>query len=174
MAQKEITIAQALTYKKRLASAISKTTSDIQKYNSVTLHVKENKDGEEVGTEAPNRNGLDIQKLLDYRKQLKDEMIELKLNLWRSSDAMRKLILQLAEIKDEVTFLSQLDTKDGRAANEDRYDYEDKLKKYDAVVKKAEVDQKLLELTRQIDATQSTIDEFNHSNKIVVNDIGLL
>jgi hypothetical protein len=154
----KLSIAQALTYKKRVVEALTGTSDDLKKYNSVITF-----DG------VANRDGVDIKSLISRRTQLKNYLVGLKLALWKASEEIRESILTLAELKDDVVFWSALTTTDGKS--KDRYESEVSI--HDAVYKKSDVNETVRDLKRNIDQKQQLIEAFNHTHFVEIEDIGI-
>ena len=156
----KLSIAQALTYKKRVGEAILKASEDVKTYNSVEVF---NEEGE------ANRDDVDVKKLVEHRDNLKHHMISLKLALWEASAKIRQDILVLAELKDDAVFWASVETKHGKFKDK----YETTATEKNAVYKKTEVDTKIVQIKKEIDKKQQEIESFNHTNFVEVEDVGI-
>jgi len=158
MAVTTLSIAQALVYKKRVIQELTKVSSEIAKYNSVEIFENE---------AFANRDGVDINTLVQRREELKTHLIQLKLVLWDESQSIRPDILKLAELKDDMMFWGTVDTKHGKVKDK----YESEPSNFDACIKKQEVEQTKLDIQREIDRIQNQIDKFNYTKDITIDMI---
>lgn len=155
----EMSIAQALVYKKRVIEALAKYSSDVQTYNSVAVY----------DPQLPSRDGVDVAQLVEKRKILKEHLVALKLKLWDASRDIRENILKIAELKDDATFWASVSTKSGTSKER----YETEAVAYDAVFNKQQIDKVLSEIKKMIDKLQSTIDTFNYTHTVSIDEIEL-
>ena len=146
------TLAQSLITKKRLAQKISDVGSDIQAYNS---------------TAADQDREVDVRELDTEKTKLINEMIELKLKIFEATAPIRRQILEIGELKAEISFLKNLDTKRGKRREGSAF-REGAVVEYDAIITKAEVDSRTSELQKKIDLTQQKIDNHNRETEINV------
>lgn len=154
-----MTLARALTYKKRVAERLSQVEENILIANSVI-----------AGTERE----VDVDALIQERRRLVGHMIDLKLKIMRATDPIRGLILSLAEFKSENEFYQRITTTHGAITNPyGRFGEGAAIITYDAVVRKSDVDELTRKNNANIDQTQEEIERHNYNTKITVEDIGL-
>ncbi len=151
----DLTLAKALKYKNRLVTAISSRTNDIQRYNSVV--------------EGGDRE-VDVLKLLEEHQLLVKHLIDLKLAINKANQPIQQFIFEIAEVKSEIKLYEGMSTTHGSS----RDLYGEAVIKYDALLRKKDVDQKVVELNRRLDAVQEKIDVHNHVAKITIEDTGLI
>ncbi len=160
MKSMKISLSKAMKYKKRVGSAISRVSRDIESHNSVT---------HDAG-KKPERE-VNIRELRGYRKRLVDHLITVKTLLMAANQPIYRDILLLAELKSTVSFLGQLPTEHG-AVN--RYLSGDTPQLQSAEIRKAEVDVQVIRLEAEIDKVQDKLDEFNATTMIEVPDYGMI
>jgi hypothetical protein len=166
MATKKLSLAQALTYKSRVIEEINRITQLIQRFNSVAVP--------EGVIPADCRQSIDVQEMMTKRHGLKEHLVALKIKLWEISQPIRRSILKLAELKDDVVFMSGLKTEDGIVSDADRYyNNVEKPLKFSAVVKRLDIELSVHNYKAAIDTIQAEIDEFNHTTKIEIEDVGI-
>jgi hypothetical protein len=117
---------------------------------------------------------VNVEDMMERRHELKGHLVDLKLAIWRASEPIRKDILRLAELKDDIVFMSALKTDHGFAQSENRY-YDETAKptEFDAAIRREDITTAVRNYRKEIDETQSRIDEFNHTTKIEVEDVGV-
>lgn len=150
MSLTSITLAKALKVKNRLAGRLNKLNSDILHNNSV---LKE------------NENKVNVEKLIASRDELVESLIQLKSALYIANSGIQETLYRLAEKKAEVQNLSALPTRDGN----ERHAYQNTEVVWVAYLKKEDVDLKVKKLESEIDAFQDSIDEYNNTKKIEIN-----
>lgn len=171
MNTKQLTVAKALTYKKRVIESILQVQKDISDYNSITVVRECNKEGKEISRNI-DRKDMDIRYLVTRRGVLKKHLIDLKLAMWKISEEIRRDILCLAEMKSDIQFWSALDTDDG--IHEGDSWRQNNTHECDSIIKQDEVRKIIRDLKLLIDETQQKIDTFNYSTKFDIEDIGSL
>lgn len=171
---KKMSLAQALTYKGRVVEEINRLTGLVAKFNCVPVITKKDQHGNE--TRETCRQDVDINASVDRRNEMKSHLIALKLLMWESSEPIRRNILRLAECKDDITFLSGLKTDQGFVTlDEERFSYRETAapKEMDSILTREKVEATIRAFKAQIDKIQAEIDEFNHTTRVEVEDIGL-
>ena len=162
--KKKMTLAEALTYKKRIADAISSETKDIMEFNSVIVLVESTPEGK---VRTIDRQGVDIRAALIKRKDLIEYMDVLNETIWKAGAPIRSKILQLAAMKGEVSFLSSLNTSNGK----DKRGYDDEFTERDAFLDRAKVKDLIKSTKIQIDNVQNEISKHNYVTVIEIDDI---
>jgi hypothetical protein len=153
-----LTLARALTYKKRVLERIALVENDIRTSNSV-----------QVGIERES----DVAALVEERASLVAHLIELKSLIARANGPIQRDIFSLAESKGEIAFLRSVNTFNGPRMQQVVYGQPAETVQYEAVIRKADVDKANRELTAQIDSTQERIEKHNYNTSITIKDLGL-
>lgn len=149
----KLNLLQGLRQKKRVKEKIAKITQDIQLYNSIPQGaVRE----------------IDVRKAIQLRGELKTYLVDLKLKMQDAGRPIQRDILMTAEIKDELTFYRNLDVQHGKSVT---VSYNAVELHHEAILRKAEVDRRCMELQRELDELYSKIDEFNTSHFVEVEEL---
>lgn len=147
-----MTVAQLLKYKKRFVGRLATITADITKNNSRL---------------ADSEQEVNVAEAIEKRQRMVAHLIEVKTVLYLVNQKIQKEIFTMAEKKSEIAMYQGLSTQHGRTApsygGRDGYTYV-------ATVRKADVDAKVAQLTKDIDALQEHLDGFNHNTKVEVPD----
>ncbi len=149
-----ISLAKALKLKNRLAGRLNKVQTDIALYNS---------------TLKDNEKTVDVPELLKLRTQIVESMIELKVKLFQANNEIQRDLIQLGELKSELTWLGGLNTRSGV----ERHDYQNTNVEYVAILKKVDVDQRSKAIEKEIDTLQDKVDNYNYTKKIEIPDLVL-
>lgn len=152
-----ITLAKALSYKKRVTGEIARLTGEIRLYNSRRL---------------PEEPQVNVEELLKRRSQLTEHLVDLKVSIALQNREIQRKIFLLAELKSDVAFYSSVPVTHGKKL-EDSYTAGPSEVEYVAVLKKADVDKKVAELNHRIDNLQDELDKFNYTASISIEDVGL-
>lgn len=154
-----MSLARALTYKKRVAERLKQVDTDIIAYNSVL---------------AGQDREVDVNALFEERSRLVSHMVHLKLAIQQANGPIQRDILVLAELKSENDFYRRVPTLHGVRQNQFAYDPgQSATLTYDAVVRKSDADAAVKQNNAMIDSTQERIEAHNHTAQITVEDIGL-
>tara|TARA_Y100000034_G_scaffold117749_1_gene157567 strand:+ start:16962 stop:17423 length:462 start_codon:yes stop_codon:yes gene_type:complete len=148
----KMTIAKALRYKKRVVSRISKLEADIVANNSVV--------------EGGERE-INVSAALAQRGDTVSHLITVKLAISSASAPIQRMILECAESKSQIAFLSRVPVQHGLQSDR----WQEQTTTYEAELRKAERDAKVLELEDRIDELQSQIDSFNNANHVEFTDL---
>lgn len=143
----KMTIAKALRYKKRVTAKVNKLEQDIISNNSIL--------------EGAERE-IDIESTLAKRDAAVRHLIDVKLAISVVSSPIQRMILECAEAKSRISFLTRIPTNHGLQS--DRWG--DGTNQLDATIRKAKVDAEIRELEELIDTWQSNIDSFNNANYV--------
>lgn len=144
-------IAQAMKKKNRMLREIGKVQSLIQSYNSVYI-------------ESGRPQGIDVEDLMKKYKDLKSELISLKLKIFEASRPMREHIIRLSEIKDYLTFLGTISTDSGKTKESTYHDV--KFVEKDCILDHEFIQGEKKKLEEEIDSIQDELDAFNHRTEI--------
>jgi hypothetical protein len=155
-----LTLARALSYKKRVAERLKQVETDVQTNNSVL---------------AGQDRESDVLALIEERHRLVNHMIDLKVAIQQANGPIQRLILELAEMKSENDFFRRVPTLHGVRQNQYSYDPgQPNTLNYESVLRKAEVDDLVKRNNIRIDKTQERLENHNHVTTITIEDIGLL
>lgn len=147
--KENLTIARALKEKNRIASTIAKNWKKISSFNSLLK-----------GAERP----YDINVLLKETLELTDELVTIKRNIHDKSSPVREKIFRLSEIKNIISKLEDIPTKDGLGLVKNRgYDVRDEM---EATLKPTDIDRLISEYQKEIDSIQMELDIFNFNTKL--------
>lgn len=147
----KMTLSRALRYKKRVIERIRKFESDVQENNS------------KVEGEARD---VDPTLSIQLRESWVNHLIDLKLKVQEATRPIQRLVLELAEAKAEISFYRGISTVHGM--HRPRYRDEAAVK-YEAVIRKPEVDSAVSALQDKIDDLQTQIDNHNAETLIEIN-----
>lgn len=155
----KVTIARALTLKKRLIGKINVINSRIQSNNSVL---------------AGSERAYNVEEMIEQRHDLVNALIGLKVALQVANGPILADIFRLSEAKTEKGFYEGLNVNHGKQADV----YSMRLNggttiEYNAVITQSKRDQRVAELEEEIDQIQQKLDRFNNMTEIEVPDIKL-
>lgn len=156
-----LTLARALTYKKRVVARIAVVEAEVKANNSF-------QEVEGAESEVP------VADRVRERERLVNHLLDFKMKMFAANGPIQLDILRLAEYKGEIAWLNTLPTLHGTKPNP--YMYGDKSLptiQYTAIVRKAVVEIRVKGLTADIDAAQERIDAHNHTTTITVANVGL-
>lgn len=152
-----ITISRALNYQKRLVTEINRLKEVVRRNNSY-----------KVGNTVQD----DALKAWGRLMVLKAHLIDLKEKVDAVSMPVKPAIFELAELKDEATFLQTIPVTAGFFEEQE---YEHAAGKYvkittehRASVSKDVVEARGLEITKRIDSLQERLDSHNHTVMIEI------
>jgi hypothetical protein len=163
----KITLAKALVVKKRLAERIAQLTKEITDNNVISVMHPYDQQPPQIQPK------VDVKLVQKERSNLIDAMIKVKtaINAANNGEQYNR-ILQLAELKGEITMLKGLSVAEGTTL--DRYSGEARLATTTKpIISKKEVDQNVTELQRILDTTQEAVEKFNWRTEIEVPDVRL-
>lgn len=153
----KVSIARALTLKKRLVGRLNVVNSRIQSNNSRVQ-----------GSQA----NYDVAALMQQRAEMIAALIDLKVAIQVTNRPILGDIYRLSEAKTEMAFYAGLDTKAGQEIN--LYGRADmQMPIYEAVVSRTEADEKAIALEQEIDTIQQKLESFNHTTQVEIPDLQL-
>lgn len=144
---KNISLARALTYKKRVVESLRKL---------------------DEGTKPET----DIKLALQQREGLVKHLILLKLTLMEATKKIQEKIFELGEAKSEISIYQGLNTTSGRV-RQHSYREGDSVITFTAVISKQEKDKTVKALQEKIDNLQQEIDAHNNTTKIEIPEMDL-
>jgi len=142
------------TIKVTLARALRIKNSVVEKIKRMELGVRSNN-----SVIAGNEREVDIAQEIQNRQVLVRALTRLKLALQEATRPIQGLIFEVAETKAEITFLQTISTVHGQQASH----YGTESAKYEAILRKSDIDKCVEELQSRIDVLQSKIDAHNNA-----------
>lgn len=146
-----MTLAKALKLKNRLAQKISDLQMDIMSENSAR---------------ADADRKISVEDLMKELEEAKKELIKLKMAIFVASTPIRENILKLSELKSDISFLRNINTKEGKVP-EGGFGSEREVE-YSVVYDKLYVRQTIKDKEKEIDDIQEELDKFNHTTEIEI------
>jgi predicted nucleic acid-binding Zn-ribbon protein len=140
--QSGLSLSKALKLKNRLAGRLAKTNLTIAQYNCTV-------DG--------RKDEVNIKELDTQRTALVAALVDLKTSIYEANKGIYRNIILIGEKKGEIEFLSGLNTKHGT----EPHGYQSQQVTYVSVIQKTDVDKRVKQLEKEIDALQDKIDEYN-------------
>lgn len=136
-------ITEALKEKNKLAAKLQKLWGRLQSTNSIL---------------EGSKRVYDPVELLKEIDATTEEIVTLKTNIHSASSPVRSKIFRMSELKNYVTKLKTVSTKDGLIRDR----YESSILTMVAVFKENEVDALLEKMENEIEQLQKELDSFNH------------
>jgi hypothetical protein len=144
-------LSKALKVKNRLAGRLARVQNEIRAYNSV-LEAK-------VGQ-------VDIEKLLTLHDELVGALVNLKTSIYEANRGIYQAIEELKEKKGVIDFLNGIPTRHGP----EPIAYQTTMPNYVATLKQADIQQKVKQLEKEIDALQDDVDAYNaRANRVAID-----
>lgn len=147
--KEKMTLNRALRWKKRVIETIRKYENNVRTGNSII---------------SGNEREVDVVQSYENRTLWVTHLKALKLTIQDATRPIMSLILELAEIKAEITFVNGVSTQHGKCTT----GYSDTEQVFDARLRKSWVDAKVADLQRRADELQTLIDEFNGKTQIEI------
>ena len=149
--KKRVTIARALKEKNRVAGRLAKARELVGRENSKDKNVP---------------RGIDVSETYTLAKTLRDRLVSIKSAIAEANSPIVSKIIELDEVKSEISYLNGLDVKEGKFV-ETNYGsrIETELK---AVIRKPQVLDEVAALQARADRLQDELDEFNAATKIEI------
>lgn len=151
----KIQLAKGLKLQKRLAGRFNEVSSKIQLKNSV---LKEQQADTKV-----------VESLLAQKTALSNAIVDLKAALYAGNSGVQNQLYALAEKKGEADFYRGLNTRSGI----ERHSYQNTSVEYVAFITEEVAQVRVRELEGEIDKMQDSIDEYNHTTRITIQQITL-
>ncbi|MDR1925106.1 MAG: hypothetical protein LBQ66_12110 [Planctomycetaceae bacterium] len=149
----QINLSQALRNQKRIKEMIAKLSKSISEYNSIL--------------EGGSRE-IDIHKAIELRDFLKKRLVAVKMILQDASRPIQQQILEVSELKDQISFYQKLNVKHGKALTEGFHPQE---VSYNAIIRKIDVEKKCARIQHEMDGIYSRIDEFNNTHFVELEEV---
>lgn len=149
-----VTIARALKEKNRIAGRLAKARDLVAQENSQDIKVP---------------RGVDVAAMYASSKVFCKRLVETKTAIALANQPIVGKIIELDEIKSEISYLGRLDVKEGVFVSES---YNNTVtKECTAVITKQQVVDEIEKLQFRADRLQDEIDEFNALTKVEI-DVG--
>lgn len=138
----KVSLAKALKLKNRLSGRLVVAQGKIRSYNSM----------------AEGRTEVNVRELDKTQLQIIDAIVSLRTSIYKANIGIYREIEEIKQKKLLLQFLQGLNTRHGVEPN---VYGGDKTIKYIAEIQQAEVDKRVKELEREVDALQDKIDTYN-------------
>ncbi|QEH33093.1 hypothetical protein OJF2_15900 [Aquisphaera giovannonii] len=148
-----ITLAKALSIRKRLAGRLAQARSLIIEYNSVLSGLYD----------VLGKSTVDVRVEYDRFRKIQDGLIVVKALIQRANQPIDEDLLQLRELRSLIRLLNELDTRHGTEPGLNGVEYQ-----YMAVFRKPDVLAMVRDLEVQMDALQDRIDEFQNEARVEI------
>lgn len=149
--KKRVTIARALKEKNRVAGRLAKARELVGRENSKDKNVP---------------RGIDVSETYALAKTLRDRLISIKSAISEANSPIVSKIIELDEVKSEISYLNGLDVKEGKFVSGS---YGTRIETdLDAVIRQPQVLDEVTALQARADRLQDELDEFNATTKIEI------
>ena len=146
-----VTVARALKEKNRVAGRLAKALNLVSRENSQDSNVP---------------RGVDVNATYAQAKELRKRLVETKTAIALANQPIVGKIIELEEIKSEISYLNGLDVKEGVFVSNS---YNSTVtNEYSAVIKKQQVLEEVERLQSRADRLQDELDEFNALTKVEI------
>ena len=148
---KRVTIARALKEKNRVAGRLAKARELVGRENSMDKNVP---------------RGIDVSETYTLAKTLRDRLVSIKSAIAEANSPIVSKIIELDEVKSEISYLNGLDVKEGKFVETN---YGSRIEtELEAVIRKPQVLDEVAALQARADRLQDELDEFNAATKIEI------
>ena len=110
---------------------------------------------------------MDVRSVYNDSKKLRDRLVAIKTTIGVANQPIVGKIVELAEVKSEISYLNSLDVKEG-VFESSVYGDKVRVTEITAVVTKKEVLDTVDALQRRADQLQDELDAFNASTKVEI------
>lgn len=149
--KKRVTIARALKEKNRVAGRLAKARELVGRENSKDKNVP---------------RGIDVSETYTLAKTLRDRLVSIKTAIAEANGPIVSKIIELDEVKSEISYLNGLDVKEGRFVETN---YGSRIEtELEAVIRQPQVLDEVTALQARADRLQDELDEFNATTKIEI------
>ena len=146
-----VVIARALKEKNRVAGRLVRARELVGAENSKDKSVS---------------RGVDVAAMYDLAKVLRNRLVAIKSAIAEANKPIVSKIIELDEIKSEISFLNGLDVKEGKFVTTN---YGSRIESdIDAVIRKQQVLDEVTALQARADRLQDELDEFNATTKVEI------
>lgn len=152
--KKAVSIARAMKEKNRIASWLRLTEHKIRRNNSRSIRIP---------------RAYDVQQVYEESKRLRKRLIETRSAIAEANHGIAAKLVELAEIKNEITFLGRVDTQEGEYPREGSYRTTDNaIDTFTVILSESQISQEIEKLQLRANAIQDEIDEFNASTLVTI------
>ena len=149
--KKRVTIARALKEKNRVAGRLAKARELVGRENSKDKNVP---------------RGIDVSETYTLAKTLRDRLVSIKSAIAEANSPIVSTIIELDEVKSEISYLNGLDVKEGKFVSTS---YGTRIEtELEAVIRQPQVLDEVTALQARADRLQDELDEFNATTKIEI------
>ena len=149
--KKRVTIARALKEKNRVAGRLAKARELVGRENSKDKNVP---------------RGIDVSETYTLAKTLRDRLVSIKRAIAEANSPIVSKIIELDEVKSEISYLNGLDVKEGKFVSTS---YGTRIEtELEAVIRQPQVLDEVTALQARADRLQDELDEFNATTKIEI------
>lgn len=149
--KERITVARALKEKNRVAGRLAKARTLVGKENSKDKDVM---------------RGIDVAETYALAKTLRDKLVSIKTAIALANNPVISKIIELDELKSEISYLNELDAKEGKVVSTD---YGVRIERdMEAVIHQSDVLKEVEALQSRADRLQDELDEFNATTRIEI------
>lgn len=142
--EKTVSIARALKEKNRVAGRLAKLRSEIGNENSLEKGIP---------------RGIDITMAYEQSKILRDRLVAIKSAIAIANKPIVSKIIELDEVKAEISYLNGLGTREGRFVSTN---YGTRVEsEYEAIIRRPQVIAEVAVLQERADQLQDVLDDFN-------------
>ncbi|MBR4651801.1 MAG: hypothetical protein IKO72_00415 [Kiritimatiellae bacterium] len=146
-----VVIARALKEKNRVAGRLVRARELVGAENSKDKSVS---------------RGVDVAAMYDLAKVLRNRLVAIKSAIAEANKPIVSKIIELDEIKSEISFLNGLDVKEGKFVTTN---YGSRIESdIDAVIRKQQVLDEVAALQARADRIQDELDEFNATTNVEI------
>ncbi len=153
----EISLAKALKLKNRLAGRLNSINSELQQNNSA------------LQEQAVHPSFKNFESNMQLRRTLVNAILDVKNALYKANSGIQRVLNEMSELKDEISFLRGLPTSEGVF----KHGYQNTDTVYVCNLNKEEVNKRVRALEAKIDYYQDSVDNYNYTTKIAVNKVVL-
>jgi hypothetical protein len=149
--KKKVNLARALKEKNRVAGRLAKARELVGRENSKDKNVP---------------RGIDVSETYSLAKTLRDRLVSIKSAIAEANSPIVSKIIELDEVKSEISYLNGLDVKEGRFVSTS---YGTRIEtELEAVIRQPQVLDEVTALQARADRLQDELDEFNATTKIEI------
>lgn len=151
----EISLAKALKLKNRLAGRLNNINSELQQSNSA------------LQEQSVHPSFKNFESNMQLRRTLVNAILDVKNALYKANSGIQRVLNEMSELKDEISFLRGLPTNEGVF----KHGYQNTDTVYVCNLNREEVNKRIRALEAKIDSYQDSVDNYNHATKIAVNKV---
>ena len=149
--KKRVTMARALKEKNRVAGRLAKARELVARENSRDKNVP---------------RGIDVSETYALAQTLRDRLVAIKTAIAEANGPIVSKIIELDEVKAEISYLNGLDVKEGKFVSGN---YGTRIEtELEAVIRQPQVLDEVTALQARADRLQDELDEFNATTKIEI------